>query len=702
MGTNATNPKEVSSDVPLSKSGETATNLNGASKGNGNGKDKTATAETQTGKPSAGSSAANRKPKPRCRSLGPVANLEEHVPSDWWRRVFNAYYLKTDGDVVEDESITKDEVSQFIQVLGTPPQDAMILDLCCGQGRHTLELARRGYKNVHGVDRSHYLIQKAKTRARKEGLSAKFREGDARKIDFPADTFDFILILGNSFGYFDTTADDLRVLKEVFRILKPWGKILIDVTDGTYIKSTYDPRSWEWIGDKYFVCRERSLSLDNQRLISREIITHVEKGVLEDQFYAERLYDKETLQSLFNTAKFSDTVFHGTITPDSQRNQDLGMMAQRLIVTAQVKKEWTPVKPKTAKPQIRSIAVILGDPQKKDPIKPGAVFDDDDIYTIDQLKSALKNADNYNVTYLTNHNTLISDLVKLEGKIDYVFNLCDEGYNNEARKELHVPSLLEILNIPYTGGGPQCLAYCYDKSLVRGIAAEMEIPVPPAFFIKPEDTTFEFLVDFPVIVKPNFGDSSIGITQRSVAFELEQLVNAITEIRANVGYDKPILVERYLTGADMTVGIIGNPPENYVVLPIIEEDYSGLPADLPRICGYEAKWMPSSPYACLKSKPAQLPPNTEKFIVSCCLKLFERLECRDYARFDWRLDSEGNPYLLEVNPNPGWCWDGHLAKMAGISFISYAEMVRLILLAAEIRLKLTDVSFGATDLLNAR
>ena len=75
MGTNATNPKEVSSDVPLSKSGETATNLNGASKGNGNGKDKTATAETQTGKPSAGSSAANRKPKPRCRSLGPSPTL---------------------------------------------------------------------------------------------------------------------------------------------------------------------------------------------------------------------------------------------------------------------------------------------------------------------------------------------------------------------------------------------------------------------------------------------------------------------------------------------------------------------------------------------------------------------------------------------------------------------------------------------------
>jgi D-alanine-D-alanine ligase len=73
--------------------------------------------------------------------------------------------------------------------------------------------------------------------------------------------------------------------------------------------------------------------------------------------------------------------------------------------------------------------------------------------------------------------------------------------------------------------------------------------------------------------------------------------------------------------------------------------------------------------------------------VECCLKLFERLECRDYCRFDWRLDSEGIPKLLEVNPNPGWCWDGHLAKMAAIDGMSYDNMLRTILEAAEKRLK---------------
>jgi len=284
--------------------------------------------------------------------------------------------------------------------------------------------------------------------------------------------------------------------------------------------------------------------------------------------------------------------------------------------------------------------------------------------------------------------------------LDLVLNLCDEGYSNDGRKELHVPALLDILRIPHTGAGPQCLAYCYDKSLVRGIAKEMGIPVAESFFIRPEDTTFELPFDFPVIVKPNFGDSSFGITQRSVASSIEQLMNAISEIREKFGYDKPILVEKFLTGKDLTLGIIGNSPEAYTVLPITEEDYSLLPEGLPKICGYEAKWLPDSPYWNLHSLPAELPEETRKFIVECCSKLFERLECRDYCRFDWRLDSKGSPRLLEVNPNPGWCWDGHLAKMAKIAGILYDEMLKMILQAAERRLNLSgETEFEKNQLL---
>jgi len=573
----------------------------------------------------------------------------------------------------------------FTNILNLSTDDT-ILDLCCGQGRHVLELARRKYK-VEGLDRSRYLIQKAKASAKKENLNLKFKEGDARKLPFSPDSFEVVTMIGNSFGYFESVRDDLRILKEIFRVLKPWGQVLLDVTNGEYLREKFQARSWEWIDKKLFVCRERSLSADRQRLISREVVTDVTKGVIADQFYAERLYTKDDLFTLLGQAGFSDVVVHGEIATDSVRNQDLGMMEKRIVVTGKVKKEWTPVKKRLRKTTKKKIVVLFGDPNKPDPLKPCAIFDDDDLYTIDQLKSALHSLQEYDFTYLSNHNTIISDLNKVSGRIDLVFNLCDEGYNNDPRKELHIPALLEMLDLPYTGSSSQCLAFCYDKSLVRGIAKEMDIPVPEAFFIEPDDTSFNLPFCFPVIVKPNFGDSSFGITQHSVANNHEQLINAISMIRERLGYEKPILVEELLTGKDLSVGIIGNPLTSYTVFPITEEDYSDVPAGLPRICGYEAKWLPDSPYYQIKSIPTNLEETTEKFIVECCMKLFERLECRDYSRFDWRLDAKGQPKLLEVNPNPGWCWDGHLAKMAKFGGMSYAEMLQAILQAAEQRLE---------------
>ena len=616
--------------------------------------------------------------------FGPVDNLESYLQPDWWRRIFNSMYLKTDADVVEDKQITNREIDLFTEFLGLD-KNMVILDLACGQGRHTLELARRGFRNVNGLDRSHYLIRKAKNTCLTEGLSASFKEGDARKLPYPTDTFDLVMILGNSFGYFESTEDDMKILKEVFRILKPNGRFLIDVADGNYLRDNYNPRSWEWIDSKHFVCRERSLASDNQRLISREVISNIDKGVIVDQFYAERLYSQESLQEILSGSGYKEINFLGNYTTDSKRNQDLGMMERRIIVTATARKEWTPVKVKNS--EQKTVAVVMGDPGRPDIIKPAAVFDSDDMDTIMNLKIALGELKDYRFIYQSNHTTLFNDLQKLRGKIDFVLNLCDEGFDNDPRKELHVPAMLEVLKIPYTGSNPQCLTYCYDKSLIRGIAKEMGVPVADGLYIKPEDNVFEMNIDFPVIVKPNFGDSSFAITQDSVANSLEELNDAIIRIREKVGYENPVLLEEFLTGKDLTIGIIGNPPDPYTFLPIVEEDYSDLPADLPRICGYEAKWISDSPYfKLLKSVPANLPEETEKVIMEHCLRLFERLDCKDYVRFDWRLDQHGVPKLLEVNPNPGWCWDGHLAKMAAIKGIGYPEMLLSILQTAEQRI----------------
>lgn len=622
----------------------------------------------------------------RLKTLGPVDNLEDYVQSDWWRHIFNSYYLKTDSDVVSDYEITRKEVDVYIDIFNID-KASKLLDLCCGQGRHCFEFFEKGFTNVNGLDRSHYLITRAKKTVRSRGLPINFREGDARKLPYPDCSFDCVTILGNSFGYFETVNDDLKVLKEVFRVLRPSGKVLIDVADGEYLKKNYSPRSWEWIDKNYFVCRERSLSCDLGRLISREVISHVSRGIIVDQFYAERLYSQEDLTRLLERVGFKNIDFHGNFRPESKRNQDLGMMERRIVLTAAVQKEWQ-YKFITVKSKSKNVAVILGDPNKKDIVKPSAVFDDDDFYTINKLKSTLADLEGYRFTHFNNHDLLIHDLTKHKNEFDYVFNLCDEGFSNVPREELHVPALLEMIRIPFTGAGPQCLAYCYDKSLVRGIANEMQIAVPKAFFIRPEDNIYELLFDFPLLIKPNFGDSSVGITQRSYATNVEQVVNAVEEIRERLGSDNPILVEEFLEGKDLSVGIIGNPPEQYCILPIIEEDYSVLPVGLPKICGYEAKWLPDSPYWKVSSILADIPESTEKYIENCCLKLFSRLECRDYCRFDWRLDKDGNPKLLEVNPNPGWCWDGHLARMAQYNNMSYADMIREILKAAEQRLKI--------------
>lgn len=335
----------------------------------------------------------------------------------------------------------------------------------------------------------------------------------------------------------------------------------------------------------------------------------------------------------------------------------------------------------------RKIAVILGDPSKQDLMKPSSVFDEDDFNTIHQLKHALKELENdYKFIYLFHHDTLLNDLIALKRKISFVFNLCDEGWNNVPTQELHVPAMLEMLGIPYTGAGPQALSSCYDKSMVRGCAHEMGVPVPSGYFIPPEANVFKLPLKFPVIVKPNFGDSSVGIISSSVAYDYEQLVSGIALVREKIGHDKSLLVEEFLEGAEVTIGLIGNPETSYSILPIIEEDYSSLPEDLPKICGYEAKWAPDSAYKHLRSVPANLPQGTENQIVHCSRRLFQRLQCKDYARLDWRLDKSGNPKLLEVNPNPGWCWDGHMVKMSQIAGVSYSGMLRMILQAAEARI----------------
>jgi D-alanine-D-alanine ligase len=266
-----------------------------------------------------------------------------------------------------------------------------------------------------------------------------------------------------------------------------------------------------------------------------------------------------------------------------------------------------------------------------------------------------------------------------------VLNLCDEGYNNDAFMELHVPAVLEMLDIPYSGAGPSSLGLCYNKALVRAVAASLDVPVPLETYFSSDDQAATIPSVFPALIKPNYGDSSIGITQEAVVDSWEEAINYLTKLREQMP-GRPLLIQEFLTGTEYSVGIIGNPGMAPRALPALEVDYSRLDRDLPQLLAYESKWIPDSPYwSQIQYREAQLDEDTRRKLVDYSNILFERLGCRDYARFDFRADGEGEIKLLEVNPNPGWCWDGKLNMMATIAGLRYSDMLKLILEAAQER-----------------
>ena len=626
------------------------------------------------------SGAAEQGRRIGARTLGPVSDLERHLPSDWWRTLFNSLYLETDGDVIENDRNTAEEVDLLIRSAGIERNDR-ILDLCCGQGRHSLELARRDFPRVTGLDRSRYLIRLARKRARQRNLQVSFHEGDARRFRLGEAEFRCVCILGNSFGYFERPEDDLAVLEAVERALGSGGVLVMDLMDGEWMRCNFEPRSWEWVDQNHFVCRERDLAEDGDRLISREVVVHAERGVIADQFYAERLYSKERLEALLTGAGFTNVRLHPLLAPDSPRNQDLGMVAHRLFLTCEAPRRARLVPRRSA--LIPEIAVILGDPRLPDRIKRNGRFNEEDIDTIERLKAALDELPDYRCRYLDDHASLYAEL--RADRPHFALNLCDEGFNNDPFMELHVPALLETLDIPYSGAGPSCLGLCYNKSLVRGIAQSIDVPVPAETYFNSDDLAATIPSVFPALIKPNYGNSSIGIGQDAVVHSWEEAIACLGRLREQMPRC-PILIQEFLTGPEYSVGIVGNPGQGNRVLPPLEVDYAGLDPGLPRLLPYELKWVPESPYwSQISYRAARLDEDARRKLVDYANILFERLGCRDYARFDFRADSEGEIKLLEVNPNPGWCWDGKLNLMAEMAGLRYCDLLRLIIETAQER-----------------
>ena len=252
------------------------------------------------------------------------------VDPGWWRTLFDEVYLITDARSVGDETVTRQEIDIFTHLLPMRADDR-ILDLCGGHGRHSLELCRRGFHRCTVLDYSQRLLDIGIRAAGDRGYPVAFVQGDARQTSLPAGAFDHVLILGNSLGYIPEPDADLQILEESLRLLKPGGRLLLDVADGAAVQGAITPFAWHEIGADVVVCRQREVS--DGRVCAREMVLSKAKGLIRDRTYCIHLYDAEDLAALVHRAGFDRVRIHDDASALS-RDEDVGCMNHRLVVVA--------------------------------------------------------------------------------------------------------------------------------------------------------------------------------------------------------------------------------------------------------------------------------------------------------------------------------------------------------------------------------
>ena len=268
---------------------------------------------------------------------------------------------------------------------------------------------------------------------------------------------------------------------------------------------------------------------------------------------------------------------------------------------------------------------------------------------------------------------LFNRLRKDKDNIDIAFNLCDDGFFFNPELEPHLPAMLDILGITYTGSNYLSLALCLDKALAKNLLAYHDIPTPRFQVFRVGNELLNRTLKFPLIVKPVHEDASIGINDESVVRDEPGLRTRAKHVIAE--YKQPALAEEFIDGREFNVGIIGD--KEHEVLPVSEILFDGLPEDKPKIVNYAAKWKKDSiDYnSTQRSCPADIDEQLRKTLASLALKSSKLMLCRDYFRVDFRLDRENNPFVLEVNPNPDISEDAGLAAMAKAMGYSYKEII---------------------------
>ncbi len=256
-----------------------------------------------------------------------------------------------------------------------------------------------------------------------------------------------------------------------------------------------------------------------------------------------------------------------------------------------------------------------------------------------------------------------------------VFNMSEGLFG--ASREAQIPTMCEILGLPYTGSDPLTLGICLDKSRAKEILTYHRVANAP-FWIASDPADLPASVPLPAVVKPLFEGSSKGIKDNClVRSRAELLVRTAEIVRA---YEQPVIVEKFLSGREFTVGVLGNAPRREV-LPIVEIDHSALPAGAAPIYSYEAKWVwdtPENPLSIFQC-PAALSDGLKRRIEEVVLRACDVLRIRDWCRIDVRLDERGEPNIIEVNPLPGVLPNPEdnscLPKAARAAGYSYAQLL---------------------------
>lgn len=293
--------------------------------------------------------------------------------------------------------------------------------------------------------------------------------------------------------------------------------------------------------------------------------------------------------------------------------------------------------------------------------------------TIEGIKKAIE-ANGHEVTMVEANEDAYEKLRQNRDRIDLVFNFAEAVTNTEDR-EAHIPMFAEILKIPYTGPRPLVAAIILDKAKTKEVLSYHKVPNPRFQLFNTGEEKIEAGLKFPLIVKPNSEGSSQGIKNNAVVDSEKELRERVAEVKRDFG--QGVIVEEFLPGREFTVSIIGN-GENLEVLPIMEFSYEGLPEEITKIDGYEAKWAWDHEANKIEQEstcPAKLEKELEKEIVEVAKKAFRAVECRDWARIDIRLDENNKPFVLEVNCPAGLQPDPRVhscmpiaAKAAGINF----------------------------------